>query len=203
MTPTLRFDEHALRTQLDQLSQAHRAAFAAACAERLFPAYLHFSQTAQNADPDKLRAALNRLWDDLTGNPMSELELRATAKECEALVPSEEEESSDEQPYGEDAAAALAYALEARFKGSQEAAWSARRAYEALDHFVDFRNGDGIRVTPEEQILEDPLVQAELARQSRDLKELLSVRDQEVREVAARLRDCAKEEPAIVFDRTA
>ena len=47
---TLRFDESQLRTQLDRLSREHRAAFAAACAERLFPAYMRFSQEARTGD---------------------------------------------------------------------------------------------------------------------------------------------------------
>ncbi len=197
----LRFEEPLLRAQLDRLPREHRAAFAAACAERLFPAYMRFSHEARRADPETLRAALSRLWDDLTGNPLSELELRASAKKCLALVPSEDEEPSDEQPSAEDAAAALVYALESRVKeGSQEAAWSARRAYDALDRFI-MSDEPGVIVTEaaEQRVLEHSLVQAELARQRRDLDELLGVGEQGVRDVAVRLRDRAKEESAIFF----
>ena len=173
---TLRFDEPVLRGQLDRLPREHRAAFAASCAERLFSAYVRFSCEAGRADPKTLRAALDALWDDLTGKPLSELELRAMVKTCRALVPSEEDEPSDKQPCAEDAVVALVYALEARVKqGSQEAAWSAQRAYEALDHFVMF-DDSGVTVTANEQrLLEHPLVQAELIRQKRDLEELRAV----------------------------
>jgi hypothetical protein len=55
----------------------------------------------------------------------------------------------------------------------QEAAWVARRAYSAVDHFI-MSQIDSTRVTREHQrfILSHPLVQAELRRQQADLKEL-------------------------------
>jgi uncharacterized protein YjaG (DUF416 family) len=198
---TLRFEEPLLRAQLDRLPREHRTAFAAACAERLFPAYLRFSHEATKADVETLRALLDRLWDDLTGsNPLSELEARASAKKCLALVPREEDEPSDAQPCAEDATAALAYAFETRVKsGSREAAWSARRAYEALDHFLMFDDSGVVASANEQRLLEHPLVQAELARQRRDLDELLRAREGAVDEVAARLRDRAKEEGATFF----
>lgn len=196
---TLRFDEPVLREQLDRLPREHRAAFAAACAERLFSAYVRFSHEAGSADPKTLRAALDALWDDLTGKPLSELELRAAVKKCRALVPSEEDEPSDEQPCAEDAVVALVYAWEARVKqSSQEAAWSARRAYEALDHFVMFDDSGVVVTANERRLLEHPLVQAELARQKRDLDEL-AVEGQDVGSVAARLRERAKEKAVLVF----
>jgi hypothetical protein len=162
---------------------------------------VRFSHEAGTADVETLRAALNRLWDDVTGNkPLSELELRASAKKCLALVPREEDEPSDEQPCAEDAVVALVYALEARVKASsQEAAWSARRAYEALDHFVTVDDSGVVVTANEQRLLEHPLVQAEFARQRRDLDELLGVRDRDAHGVAARLRDRAKEEAGIVF----
>jgi uncharacterized protein YjaG (DUF416 family) len=197
----LRFDEPLLRGQLDVLPREHRAAFAAACAERLFPAYERFSREAGGGGAETLRAGLNRLWDDLTGNPWSELELRASAKKFLALIPDENKDTwADSLPSAQDAATALVYALEARVKsGSKEAGWSARCAYDALDRFV-MHDDSGVVVTANEQrLLEHPLVQAELGRQRRDLEELLNVRERDVRDVAARLRDRAKQEAGIVF----
>jgi len=198
----LRFVEPQLREQLDRLPKEHRAAFAASCAERLFPAYERFSEEAGRGDPQTLRAALSRLWEDLACDPLSELELHASPKNCLALVPPEDEEPwAESQPSADDAAAALVYALESRVKDdSQEAAWSARRAYDALDRFL-MSDQPGVIVTAaaEHQVQEHPLVQAELARQRRDLDELLAVRDGDVREVAARLRDRAKEESRAFF----
>jgi uncharacterized protein YjaG (DUF416 family) len=195
----LSFDEPVLRGQLERLPREHRAAFAAACAERLFPGYVRFSHET-GRDPKTLRAALDALWDDLTGRPLSEHELRATVEKCRALVPSEEEESADDQPYAEDAVVALVYALEARMKqSSQEAAWSARRAYEALDHFVMFDDSGVVVTANEQRLLEHPLVQAELARQKVDLDELFGAPEQGARDASARLRDRAKEDAAVFF----
>jgi len=199
----LRFDKELLGQQLEGLPLTHRAAFAAACAERLLPAYSRFSDEAGRGDPETIRMALSRLWEDLNGgNPASELELRALAKKCLALVPREDEEPwVDWQPSGEDAAAAVVYALEARWKeGSQEATRVARRAYEAIDRFA-MKNEPGVIVTAasEARVLEHRLVQAELARQRRDLDELRGARDRDVRDLASRLRDRAVVESATFF----
>jgi hypothetical protein len=91
------------------------------------------------------------------------------------LVPSEDDGWDEEtQPYAEDAAAALAYAVRARLSGSaQDASWAARRVYEAIDHYVTATSGLSVN-SPEAEvkILSDARIQAELARQTRDLEEL-------------------------------
>jgi uncharacterized protein YjaG (DUF416 family) len=195
-----RFDEPELKAQLDRLPREHRAAFAAACAERLFPAYKRFARDAGQADPERLRTALDRLWNDLMGEPQTEQEVRASAKTCLALVPSEEDEPTDAQPYAEDAVAALVYALEARASArSQEAAWSARRAFEALHQFVMFDDSGVVVTANEQRLLEHPLVQAELARQHRDMDELLTAKERGLQEVTARIRDRAMKEAATFF----
>jgi uncharacterized protein YjaG (DUF416 family) len=198
---TLRFEESQLGAQLCRLPREHRAAFAAACAERVFPAYVRFSQEAGKGDPETLRAALGHLWDDLTGDPVSELELDATAKKCLALVPKEDVDPwVDSLPGAQDAVIALVHALEARWKtSSREAMWSARCAYDALDRFVRFDDSGVVVTANEERVLEHPLIQAELVRQRRDLDELLGMRDRDVKEVAVRLRDWAKEDGTIFF----
>jgi len=199
----IHYDNALLRSELDRLPPEHRAAFAAACAERLLPAYARFARESGRGEPETLRRALTRLWDDVTGNPMSELELRASVKKCSALVPGEGAGPGTEwEPSANDAAEALVYALESRYKhGSQEAAWSAGCANDALNRFVMFdESGSGVVVTAnEEKLLRHPLVQAELARQRRDLDELLDARDVDVRQVAVRLRERAAVESAIFF----
>src|SRR5581483_2684442 len=108
---------------------------------------------AARADPTTVRAALDRLWDGLTGNPVSELELRASAERCLARVPNENEDAwVDSLPGAQNAISALVYALEARTRGSQAAVWSARCAYDALDHFVMF-DDSGVIVTANERKL--------------------------------------------------
>lgn len=95
----------------------------------------------------------------------------------------------------------VAYALRARLSGdAQEVAWSARVAYEALDHFVINRENVDTNIPGEEQrVLSHPLVQAEFARQRRDLDELLCTPPHQVKLTINRVRDRARVEAAEFF----
>ncbi len=78
--------------------------------------------------------------------------------------------------------------------------YSAEQAYEALDHFVINRDNVNLNALgAERRIVADPLIQAELARQIRDIDELLGAADEDVKQVAARFRDRAKAEGRIFF----
>jgi uncharacterized protein YjaG (DUF416 family) len=193
----LRFDEGQLKGKLERLSAQQRATFAAACAERLFASYRRFANLTERS-PLLLRHILDRLWDDLSGRPMTSLELDKLIKSSVSLIPDEDPQTwIPEQGPAEDAAAAVSYALEARrTRSSQEAAWSARRAYEAVDEYiVDHHNIDTNLPGEELVVLSDPLMQAELARQKRDLDELTEAK---VTVQALRARAAAE---AIVFPR--
>jgi uncharacterized protein YjaG (DUF416 family) len=199
----LRFDGAELVRQLERLSPLLRVAFAAACAERLFPAYPPFAERSGRGGPRELALMLERLWQDLEGDPMDPDELQRALDRCETLIPDEDEGGWVEgQAQAEDAAAALAYALDSRHSGSaQAAALAGRRAYEALEHLVINREGiDLTRPTAEEQVLSHPLISAELARQHRDLDELLGVTDETgIPGIVSRLRDRARAEASAVF----
>jgi hypothetical protein len=119
-------------------------------------------------------------------------ELRAERDRCVALVSSDEDHEPwiDEQPYADDACSAIAYALRALDTGEpQEAAWAGRMGYEAADHHVMRRLG----VEGEPQVLAHPIVQAELARQRRDVDALLGARCDSV-ELFVGLRERARRE---------
>ncbi len=201
--PELRFDEQALIEHLRPLTPALRVAFAAACAERQLPAYWAFHARTQRGDPQALADILDRLWRDLAGDQMSSSQIAAALQRCMALIPREDEGPwVAEQAYAEDAAAAVAYALRARSNGDErEAAWAARRAYDALNHFVINRLGlspgtpDG-----EEQIAINPLVQDELRRQERDLGEMKRAGSAEpVLSLVAETRVRAQQEASAFF----
>jgi hypothetical protein len=118
---------------------------------------------------------MERLWRDVHGDTMSRGDIEAAVDRAMHLLPSEEDGWDEEtQPYAEDAAAALAYALRARLTGDpQEAAWACRRVYEAADHFVIATTGLPVGGSEAERVLlAHPVVQAELSRQRRDLNEL-------------------------------
>jgi hypothetical protein len=92
----------------------------------------------------------------------------------------------------------VVYALRAKLAGeAQEATWAARVAYEALDNFViNTEHIDTNKSGEEQHVLAHPLVQAELARQQRDLDELRGGM-QDPALLIRRLRDRAQAEAAI------
>lgn len=197
------YDEHRLVVELDRLPRRLRVAFAAACAERLMPAYRRFSEIGGRGDPKALTAILKQLWEDLREVAlMEEDELQAILDACMKLVPREDEEPwIQEQAAAEDGAVAVAYSLRCRQSGeAKEAAWAARRVYEALDHFVINRgNIDINNPGAEQRVLSHPLIQAELARQRRDIDELLATSESDELGSIAGLRDRAREDAVTVF----
>lgn len=176
--PILKYDEADIVQKLRQLPVRLRALFALLCALRVLPSYARFHSRTGRGDPLALQALSERLWQDLTGNTMAASELQLAVDSALRLVPAEDDGWDEEtQPYAEDAAAALAYALRARLNGDpQEAAWSARRVYEAADHFALANSGESSsRPVDEVAALSHAGVQSELARQQRDLRDLAEV----------------------------
>ncbi len=199
---SLLFDEPQLVRSLERLPLELRVVFAASCAERLISTYDSYSNRTGRGDTAALRGILNRLWDDLSGHRMTEGEVHAKIRACEDLHPREEDRPwVPEKDYAEDAVAAAAYALRCRENGSsQEAAWASRRAYEALDSYVIERHDPDLETDQgETQVLTDPLVQAELARQHRDLDELLLVLPGDQMKAVRRFQQRATEESPTFF----
>lgn len=200
--PVLHFNEVRLKEQLDDLATPARAALAAACAERLRPAYLAFVQKTGRGDPTAFESILHGLWSDLHGESMSDAELASRIELCMTLIP--QEDSGPwvvEQIYAEDAGAALAYALRCRLTAqSQEAAWAARRAYEAVHHWVVHRESVDLNVPgAEARVLAHHLVQAELARQRTDLEDLRACPPDPLQPVIAQVRARATIDSKHVF----
>jgi uncharacterized protein YjaG (DUF416 family) len=200
----IRYSREQLIEKLDQLPRSLRVTFAAACAERLLPAYFTSWGLTGKGDPEMLARILARLWEDLAGNPMTESEVQLNISTCMHLIPVDYHEPwFVEQASAEDASAAVAQALMCHQSGdSQDAMWSAERVYNALDQFVVDRENIVLwRRGAMERVLAHPLIQAELARQRRDIEELLGAADadEDVRQIAVRFRERAKAEAAIVF----
>lgn len=172
----LDFDEAKLRDKIETLSKRLRPAFAAACAQRLQPSYRRFVERSGRGDIEKVGGILERVWTDLSGNPISRNEIDLKLDECMDLIPREDDGPwLPGQAAAEDAVTALAYTLRCRQNGSaQEAAWAARHSSEAIDRFVIDREDIDLNKAGEQaRILADPLVQMELLRQRRDLEDLL------------------------------
>lgn len=169
--------EAELLLSLQRLGHEDRVAFAAACAERLMHVDRSRAPTSIDGSWPQLCAILERLWNEL-GGPLP-FDLQRLIDLCEAaLLPDDQGEWTLERAVTEDAVSALAYALRCWKSGHpQEAVWASRRAYEALHYFIDQSEPDSLTWTSQHQSLFDhPLVTAELARQRRDLEELLTVK---------------------------
>jgi uncharacterized protein YjaG (DUF416 family) len=194
-------DESALKKELEKLPVRLKVAFAAACAERLLPTYATFSQKSGWGDTTHLSKILQQLWDDLIEPSITDNELQEMLQACIQLIPGEVGFFDiPERVSAEEAATAVALALRCRQNGdAQEAVWAARTLIDALDEFIIQRDKIDIS-TPDDYkpIIRDPILQAELARQRRDLNELLKAPKQDI-DVIGRIRDRARIEAMIVF----
>ncbi len=170
------FSEIYLKNKLNTLSVSHRAVFAAACSERLFPGYLAFCRKVDRREAGELRKILNDVWDILVEESISFDHIDDKIDLVTELVPGEDEyDWMPELAAAEDASAALAYTLRCLKSGSaQEAAWAARRAYEAVDNYViNIESKSDIVLDIDESIvLMNPIIQLELQRQERDIIDL-------------------------------
>lgn len=182
------YDEPALISKLSRLDPKQRAAFAAAAAERLVPAYEAFHDKTGGGDPRTLRAWLDAVWGHLIER--EELVIADHLDVVDSLTPSESEEWSVVTGLAENAAVAVSYAIDAALGCSaQDAAWAARQLYEAADLWVRTRDDVDFNVSgAEATVLADPIVQSELRRQARDLDQLERSETDLLPRVAADLR---------------
>ncbi|HEY4238185.1 MAG TPA: DUF416 family protein [Kofleriaceae bacterium] len=164
------YDETALLRDLAPLSPDSRIAFAALCAERIFPAYELFAERSGRGDPDGLASALAAVWLHLEGTPVDHAD--SLLAHAQFVLDSDAAGASlPESGAAEAAASAIAHAVHSLFEGSPlDASAAARRAYDAHVEFVIVRVGVG---SPRDAMAH-PVVQAELARQARDLSDIAS-----------------------------
>lgn len=170
----LMYDEDATVDRLCELDSVSRVVFAACCAERLFPAYRAFIRVYREPDVASIREILDRLWMDLARGDMLR-SVSADLEACVALAPRENDGVySVERTWAEDASAILGYCLLAKRTGDPvEAMWAGRRTYEAADDYVTTTAGQDYEFPREAyRVLSHPLVQTELRRQRRDMREL-------------------------------
>lgn len=170
----LQYDEAVLAARLRALSPAKRAAFATACAERLFPHWVAYA-THCRLDLDTLRAGLDAVLAARSGDMPDPREIARLRNACLALVPDEDDLPFELSAPAQNAAIAVVYALSCWESGDlQDAVWAALNGYEAADFLareeVDLDPNDR---STEVVLLAHPLVQRELAQQGEDLARLL------------------------------
>jgi hypothetical protein len=172
MTPT--YDEDALVARLALLARTHKTAFAAACAQRLLPLFERYVSATGAGSFDALSETVASTWRVVSG---ADLDLTSAQAVAEGMVPADDRASVFEMGYGQNAAAAAAYAIRTWLQDSpQEAAWAARQVYEAADYAAqgELPGFDPNAPRAERTLLESRVVQTALSGIWKDLEEVES-----------------------------
>jgi uncharacterized protein YjaG (DUF416 family) len=180
---TYRFDENALVGELGALSSWARIAFAAAAATRQLGNYERLARESGAGSEQRPREIAAQLWADLQGPAVDRAAWSTELDEVMSLLPEESDDWMIGHALADDALSSLAYAIRCLLTPEpQEAAWAARRAYEAADQAAIRMLGvqPGLPDT-ETAIVSHAIVQRELARQRNDLSLLRSDSVDEVR----------------------
>lgn len=179
------YDEGALLRRVGGLDRSSKAAFAAACAERMWPLVERYASAAgvPSGKVEGLRTALDTVWRSVSG----EVEDVAGAQVvAESMIPEEDDEWVFESGYGQNAIAAVAYAARTWLTDQpQEAVWAARQLYEAADYAAQSQVVGAATFTPEveDSVRRAPVVRAAVSALDADLEAasrggLLEVREQ-------------------------
>ena len=169
------YDEAQLGLRLGSLDRTQRTAFAAACAERLWPLVDRYSRVTGKGDVQALRSALDGAWHAANGVAVSDL--ARMQERVEGMVPVDDGEWVFEMGYGQNAIAAIAYAIRAWLTNDpQEAVWGARQVYEAADIAAQ-QASPGLPLNEpgtEDSLAEATVVQVALAGLAEDLTAVTS-----------------------------
>jgi uncharacterized protein YjaG (DUF416 family) len=157
------YDEPGLVARLGALDRRDKTAFAAACAERVFPAFERYAlSVGQPANAGSLRSVLDDVWAAISGVAVDLVGQQVLAED---LVPDDEGVWTHEMGYGQNGAAATAYAVRTWLTDDpQEAGWAARQVYELADYAVVSGDLDaaGGKSLPESDVRASAIVQEAL-----------------------------------------
>lgn len=174
----LNFDEPNMIDALEGMPSRARVAFAAACATRQLASYEAFADSQHLVSALFPREHVMAVWQAVEqGSPTGEI-WSNRLEEVMELAPEAGHAWTPLHAYADDAIASLAYSIRCLAADSaQEAAWAARRAYEAADQAAIILIGEDFGPGLEEKILAHPIVARELGRQARDLQFLREHQD--------------------------
>src|SRR5581483_2788452 len=164
------FDTQEIAKAINGVRDIRRAAICAACAERLIPLH-EIYWLKGNASPSLFRNALDSVWEYLAGEVQSPSALEELFESTKDSVPDEDEVAED--PYAQDAAISVAYALDVcRSHDVASVVTCLEQAYNGVDSYVlnQLVHDGVIGVEIEAQILSHPIVQQELERQQSDIE---------------------------------
>jgi uncharacterized protein len=166
-------EEPDVKGGLEQLGAEHRVVFAAACCERLLPAYEAFSEADDWGDPRALRDALEAVWETFPASLLPDGEARRLLALTEEQVPHLDDPfESIFTASAQNAAIAVMRCLECAASGSVEHAQQVSElAIDAFETYVDQAEGEG-SVYDAERVTSSPVYRRELADQREDLETL-------------------------------
>jgi hypothetical protein len=157
--------------ELATLPNRARIALAAAAATRQLGSYERLARTLSAESAQRPRELAVQLWADLRSESFARAEWAARLEEVMSLLREEGGDWTIVHALADDALSSMAYAIRCLLTPEpQEAAWAARRAYEAADKAAIRVLGvqPGLPNT-EVAIKSHSFVQRELARQRQDL----------------------------------
>ncbi|MBM7518652.1 DUF416 family protein [Nocardioides nitrophenolicus] len=137
------YDERDLIGRLTGLDRRSKTAFAAACAQRLLQMFERYSSSVATPEVGpRLARIVDAAWAVASGE-VARTDLLSLQAEAEDMVPSDEDSWTRELGYGQNAAAAAAYAIRTWLTNDpQEAGWAARQVYEIADYAMLQANPD-------------------------------------------------------------
>ncbi len=169
-----KYDEAELIKTLATLPVRRQTAFALAAATRQLNSFERLGERQNWTYKNRAREVALDLWRGLTNSVTPKQDLEATLELVMSWIPDEEAEGEEftiDHVFVDHAVSTLAYAIRSLMEGEpQEAAWAARRAYEAADQAAIRLTGVAVDAPGAEDLfLRHPIVQRELTRQREDL----------------------------------
>jgi hypothetical protein len=130
--------------------------------------------STQGQGPSIFRTTLDIMWGQLLGlsSPLTPSEIKGLCQAAQAQVP-DEDNVVPQHPYAQDAAIAVTYALQTwQTADTRSAVLCLEQAYNVVDNYVLNQTvPDGIIIEQtENEIVQNAIVQAELARQCQNIE---------------------------------
>lgn len=163
-----------LTAALSELTSHQQLAFGAMCCERMIPGYDHFAQEAKWGDSTPLRKALDQAWKACSGGRQMEVELQELLRLCEQSTPDSADFASLYVSPAQNAALAACSLLDYLLGGElSDIAYVPQLATDSVDLIVqELAEMDTLDADRESKILGHALMQQELRRQERDLRDV-------------------------------
>jgi uncharacterized protein YjaG (DUF416 family) len=175
------FDRDALTVSMAQLSAWHRLVMGALVCERLVPNYCRFEDVSDWRGYAILRNALDTVWVQIGDKRINTDQRDQMLRDCDKLVPSADEFSTNAVSMAIDAASSVCVLLEAVSDTSPEKISEiCTAAVDTIDMYIqrnEFADCVVIGSVEEAAILAHPLMQTELKRQREDYQMLVATFD--------------------------